>query len=275
MALMAQIAQSAAGGDGDYLTIIVFILLYILFLLAIALILPTILRQSRLVSRARRDYQRARGTQHLRQIRGSLKILNKRLDSLEQEQVQQRLSGALWILEQERSDKLSRALCRYLVETQLAQIDGIGPKLQEQIIRYSFDGTLDSLRGAYRVRGVGRQKQWNIQRWVEQKKLELPLLMEQDFPDKRRLQDEYDQRGRELEKSLREVKEQVDVMKQLRTVAAAEEERLAQVTVAHFGQAYKQDQEAAEVVNRYLQGAFAEWEPMPSWFETLISKYGG
>jgi hypothetical protein len=162
-----------------------------------------------------------------------------------------------------------------MIETELAQIDGIGPTLRDRIIQYSFDGTLPSLRGAYRVRGVGQQKQWAIQRWVQKREQELPRRMKEEFPSKNRINDQYDQRERKLEKSLKKIEEEIDAMHRLATTASTEEERLSQVTVAQFRQAYKQDKEASEAVAEYLQGSFAEWESMPVWFETLISKYGG
>lgn len=267
-----QIAQSVSQEDGGHLSIVL-IVFYILFLLAIVLALPSILRQSRLASRARRDHQRARGTQHLRQIRDSLKVLNRRRDSLDQER--QRLRGTLGRLEQERTNKLASALCRHIVETQLTQIDGIGPKLRDRLIRSSFDGTLRSLRSAYRVSGVGQQKQWAIERWVEYKEQELPHLMTQDFPNKTTITDEYDRQERELRKNLQEIEERVESMSRLASLATAEAERLSEVTVAHFRRAYAQDREASEAVGKYLQGAFPEWAPMPSWFKTLLSEYGG
>ena len=257
---------------GDYVAIIlasISVLLVVLVILA----LPAILRLLRLASRARRDYQRARGTQQLRQIRNSLKILRRRLRSLEQEKL--RLSCTLRELEQERTEELSRALQRHLVEARLTEIDGIGPKLQDQIIRYSFDGSLRSLRGAYRVRGVGQQKQWALQHWAEQRERELPHLMKQSFPNKKRINNEYNRKERDITKSLKDVEGKIDSMKQLRGLASAEEERLSEVKVVHFRQAHKQNKEASKAVDQYLQGAFAEWEPMPSWFKTLISEYGG
>lgn len=267
-----QVSNGLFNGGEDYVSVVL-IAIYILLVVLVVLALPTMLRQSRLASRARKDYRRARGTQHLRQIRDSLKILSKRLDSHEQEK--KRLSSTLRRQEQERTDKLTHALCRYVVETQLTQIDGIGPKLRDRIMRYSFDGTLHSLRGAYRVRGVGQRKQLAIQHWIAQKERELPRLRKGSFPGKTRISDEYKQREQDLRKSLKEVEKELDAMRQLRTVASAEEERLSGVTVMHFRQAYKPDKEAAEAVAQHLRGTFAEWEPMPSWFKTLISEYGG
>ena len=272
MLSITQISKGISDGGVDSIAVVL-LAVYVLLVVLMFLGLSSILRQSRLASRARRDYQRARGTQHLRQIRDSLKILSQRLHSLEQEK--HRLSSTLQRLEQERTDRLLRALCRHIAETQLTQIDGIGPKLRDRIIMYSFDGTLRSLRGAYRVRGVGRQKQRGIQRWVEQRERQLPLLTKQDYPNKREINDEYDQKERKLRKTLKEVEKEIDSMSQLRSVASAEEERLSQVIVAHFRQAYGQDKEASEAVDQYLQGTFAEWAPMPPWFKTLISKYGG
>jgi biopolymer transport protein ExbB/TolQ len=271
--LTLQIVQLAPEGDGAPIHIIVVVLLCVLVLLVNVLVFPSILARSRLVSRTRRDYEQARGTQHLRQIRDSLEILNKKLKSLEQEK--QKLNSSLRRVEPERRDRLSRALCRRIVETQLTEVDGIGPTLRDRIISYCFDGTLDSLLDAYLVHGVGQQKQWAIQRWVAQRKRELPARMSQDFPGKKRINAEYNRLRQNLEKKLREAEEKLEAMRQLQTAATAEEERLSRVTAAHFLQAHQQDTEASEAVDQYLQGTFAEWASMPDWFRTLISEYGG
>lgn len=245
----------------------------VLLLVLVFLAGPVLLRRNRLASRARRDYRQARGTLHLHQISSSLSILNGRLDSLEQDR--KRLTDSLERLDRERAQSLKKALCRHLAETELAQIDGIGPKLRDRILRYSFDGTLRSLCRAYQVRGVGQQKQWGINRWVEKKERELPSLMKGHYPNKKEIIQEHDRKERTLKKKLKDVEAQINSANRIKDLASAEEERLRDVTVAHFRQAYMQDREASEAVDRYLQGAFAEWVPMPSWFKTLISEYGG
>ena len=253
---------------------IILIAAFILLTLLIVLVLPPMLRQSRIASRARRDYAQARGTHHLHQIRESLGILTDRLKNLEKER--HKLNHDIQTLAEQRSSELSSALCRHIAQTHLTDVDGIGPKLRDRIIATCFDGTLDGLRHAdNRVYGVGQKKAWDIWIWVLKWKPQLPELLKEDFPNKAAISEKYDRKEREYKRRLKETEEGIQEMGDLKTLAAAEEKRLSQVTVAHFRQAYREDKDASQVVDEYLQGAFPEWAPMPSWFKILISEYEG
>jgi hypothetical protein len=259
--------------SGEYQAIIL-IVAFILLTLLIVLVLPPMLRQSRIASRARRDYEQARGTHHLRQIRKSLGILDDRLKDLEKERL--KLKRNIGRLTGQRSSELSSALCRHIAQTHLTDIDGIGPKLRDRIIATCFDGTLDSLTHVEnRVYGVGQKKALDIRMWVLEWKPQLPDLFKEGLPDKATISEKYDRREQELGKRLRETEGKIQAMNDLLNQATTEEKRLSQVTVAHFRQAYREDKDASQAVDEYLQGAFPEWAPMPSWFKTLISEYEG
>jgi hypothetical protein len=240
--------------------------------LVIILVLPPILRGARIASRAHRDYEQARGTLHLHQIRESLVVLNARLNELETEK--RRISYELHQAPRQQSQELSRALCRHLAKTRLTDVDGIGPKLRDSILATCFDGTLDSLtRAQHLVRGVGDVKALAIRAWVSKWKPLLPELMETSFPEKCSINDRYARAAQQRRKKIREIETNIETLTHLHDPASAEALRLSKVTVEHFLQALKQDVQASEKVDLYLQGAFPEWGPMPAWFKTLVAEY--
>lgn len=245
---------------------IVLIFLFIIF------VYPSILRQFKIFSRARRDYQLARGSMHLRRIRNSLKILNKNIKNLEKEK--QKLEKNLHNLNQRTSERLLNALSHHIVETRLSEIEGIGPILRDRIILNCFDGKLGSLRRAYRIEGIGQKKLHAISRWVEEIERDIPNLLKNDFPNKMIIIEECKRNEREINEQLRKIEERIAPMNEIKKKALEEKDRLSVVSSSHFRKSYQLNKEASEVVNQYLKGVFAEWEPMPMWFKTLISEYG-
>ena len=258
--------ESINYGFYEYIIIIFFIFVFIFF------IFPSMLRQFKIFSRARSDYRLARGTIHLRQIRDCLKVLNKNIKNLEKEK--QKLENSIQKLNQKRSEKLLNALSRHLVETRLTEVEGIGPILKERMINECFDGTLGSLRRAYNLEGIGNKKLQAISRWVDELELEIPHLLKHDFPNKRNIIDECENKERKLKEQLIEIEEKIAPMNEIKKKASAEKDRLSMVGILHFIKSYQLNVEASELVNHYLEGAFPEWEPMPVWFRTLISEYG-
>ena len=258
--------ESINYGLNELIISIVFIFLFILF------IFPSILRQFKIFLRARRDYQLARGSMHLSQIRNSQKILNKKIIDLEKEK--QKLEKDLHNLNQRTSERLLNALSYHIVTTRLSEIEGIGPILRDRIIVNCFDGTLESLRRAYRLEGIGEIKLQAISRWVKEIEHDIPNLLKNDFPDKMTIIEESKRDEREINEQLRKIEERIAPMNEIKKKAHEEKDRLSVIGISHFIKSYQLNKEASEMVNQYLKGVFAEWEPMPMWFGTLISEYG-
>jgi len=214
----------------------------------------------------------ARGSMHLRQICNSLKILNKNITNLEKEK--QKSEKDLHKLNQRTSERLLNALTHHIVETRLSEIEGIGPILRDRIIVNCFDGTLGSLRRTYSLEGIGEKKLQAISRWVEKVEHDIPSLLKNDFPDKMTIIEECKRDEREIIERLRKIEERIAPMYEIKKKAVEEKDRLSVVGISHFRKSYQLNKEASEMVNEYLKGVFAEWEPMPMWFKTLISEYG-
>lgn len=236
--------------------------------------LPFLVNYLTIRSKARKDYKLSRGTQHLKQIKASLKILNKRIQAFTKKKI--KLKQDLKELEDERFDKLYRSLSTHLLKTRLYEVEGIGPKLREAIINEYSNGTLDGLRYAYeRINGIGEQKQQAISYWISILKDQLPELLKQDFPNKEKIIQEYETKTKELKTQYGKIIEMLNLMEEINKMASFEENRLSKVRVSQFMKARRNNKEASLVVNEYIKGVFPEWLPMPTWYKTLITEYGG
>lgn len=251
-----------------YLSLIISVVIFIVFVIAIYLFFICYFINR---SVARKDFKLSRGTQHLKQIRLSLQILNKKMQAFSIKL--NNLEGNIDKLEEELSEKLYRALSVYLIKTQFCEIEGIGSKLKNAIINEYTNCTIDSLYLAYeRINGIGEQKQWVISDWVNTIKKQLTTLSKQDFPNKEKITKEYKTRISNLKNQYNEIKDRLSLLNNVKKMAFSEEKRLSKISVSHFIKAYKNNKEASLLVNEHIKGVFPEWSPMPDWFKTLISE---
>lgn len=246
------------------------IIFAILIFVIIFSISPSILRLSSLFLRAVGDYRMARGTMHQKQIRACLKVLDRDIRNTQMEK--QKLENRIRKLNQKRSEKILKALSRHLVETRLTEVEGIGQILKERIINYCFDGTLGSLRRAYNLEGIGKKKAKAISKWISKLEREIPHLLKDDFPGKRNIITECENKERELKERQSEIQARISHMNEIRKKASAEKDRLGRVGIFHFIRSYQSNEDASGLVNHYLEGVYPEWEPMPLWFKILISE---
>ena len=231
--------------------------------------LPFLVNYLTIRSQARKDYKLSRGTQHLKQIKASLQILNERISILKSMKIE--LKQDIDELEDERIDKLYRTLSTHLLKTRLYEVEGIGPKLREAIInRYSY---LHNLKYAYKsIEGIGQQKQWAITNWVIMLTDQLPELLKQDFSGKAEIIKEYEAKSRELEAKYSKITENLNSMEEIIKKALTEENKLNKVTISHFIKARRNNKKASFLVNEYIKGTFPEWSPMPTWYKILIAE---
>ena len=204
-----------------------------LVVLFVTLALPAVLREASLAARARRDYRQARGTQHLRMIRRSMKVLDSTITQLKQKESP--LQAKIKDIDEARSRELGRALCYYVAQTHLTDIQGIGPILRDRLMATCFDGTLESLRRADRVYGIGDQRAYSIRVWVTKWTQQLPQLGAQDFPGKEAISQKYTAELLRLQNELGDMARKYITLNQLRDQAATERDRLSRVRLATCG----------------------------------------
>lgn len=244
----------------------------VILALLLAFFLPSIELKLRLWRRAREDYRSARGTMHLKLLKESLSVLDKKIS--EADKASKVLESERAKIAQERQRKLEAALSKYLIDLEFTKIPGIGPVLKDRVVRYCFDGTLKSLRRAQGIRGIGDQRAFAIKMWVDQTERRLPTLLQGYFPGKDGINKAYDELDKQKENELVKVYNDLRSMRELRTKASTELNRLKSVHTSTFVKAYKGDTEAAEKATEYLVGTFPEWGRMPEWFKTLIERHG-
>jgi len=249
---------------------VIYILSFIF--LTILLLSPRIIYWIRIYRRAHSDYRWARGTYHLQQIKIPLKKLTEKVDTLKSEENQ--LISKIKNLKEERSAKLLEALTRFVVQDQFTNIRGIGPALRARILTQCFDGTLQSLKRANNVRGIGDEKYDALFQWIREVEARLPNLLNKDFPNKNSIIEEYNQLGLSLNIYLKNTRKEISELMALRDKSLKAKDNLGKVRISDFIKSYYLNEEASKRVNEYLQGIFPEWAKIPDWFKTLISQYG-
>jgi len=216
--------------------------------------------------RARRAFERARGSQHVRMLREVQERLDAEWHERHAELVEAR--RACQLVQSERDEILIVLLSRHLVHTRLDEVSGIDGATKARIIRDVFDGHLEDLRSAQWVIGLGDVRQRAINDWVLAYRRRFPELLTQEFPGRREVVARFRPRLEVQETRVRALQAQVDELVGLRECVGEALARLWRVTVDDFIAALRDpsDSRARAAVAAYERGVFAEWEPPPEWF---------
>jgi len=239
-----------------------------ILVVALIALAPWIAEERRITAKARADHARSRGTHHAKQLREAIRQHERALEPLRSER--RRLQGKLSGLEQKKQAELQRALTISLINGSFVQIPGIGPKLKDRIMQTCFDGTLESLLGAYRVYGVGQEKSFAIRSWVHQMKRQFERSLQEDFTGKSGIHSKYSARSEELACELEAMSSRIARREKVIEAAEKHVRPLEGITPKAFCKALRGDQAAAERVGAHSVGAFAEWEPLPKWFRVIL-----
>jgi len=228
---------------------------------------PQAIRKESVVTQAKVDFQRARGTAHLAILRQAYTRTNWQVEQCakELETVQKQIAA----LQSEQEEKLRATLERLIAYTRLTEAKGIGPKMRDRILATTFRSRLTDLTQAYRVQGVGSSKQQAINAWIHEYSRQLPILLSQNFDGKSQIVEQYQSRLRDLynHNSLL-THERENLQSQLQNLRAPIQE-LEKVRVADFVHAIQNPTPLSDNVDKYLMGLFPEWETPPEWFSAF------
>ena len=247
---------------------------YILLILGVAIavvLFPSIEFRLKIWLKARNDYKTARGTMHARILRKCLSNLWLKIRETENDLEKAVLHERRLINDRKR--KLETAATTYLVNLEFTRIPGIGPVLKERVMRLCFDGTLQSLRRAYIVEGIGETKAYAINRWVNQAQVKLPRILRGTFPHKDEINKRYDRLDKEIRQRILDIKNHLQGMRELEEKSSSELAKLQKIRISTFVQSYKGNIEASNAVTNYLLGCFPEWRRVPDWFKILTETY--
>ena len=223
--------------------------------------------------KAKRDFQQARGTLHVKLLDTGLRSIQNGLENhwCEYSLAEQALIQIETDLEQEHTTTLSR----HLIRTHLPEAEGVGEKLTDLIMARCFDGTLDSLHGAYVIDGVGERKQESIDHWLIPLKTGFPELLERDFPGKNAIQERYDLYFETVHDWIHREELIIHSLMRMDTHVRIELHGLSQMTRSKFIRTYVTPGHNEPLMEKYLQGVHHAWDPPPDWFEDLISVIEG
>jgi len=242
------------------------------YLLALS---PAAQKRNKLNKQAKLDFKSARGAVHLELMREA----NKR-NLQELHRCRSALDGARKRkadIEARRDHELRRTLEAHILQTRLREIPGIGQALAGQLQYLAqANGGLHALRLASgRVYGIGETRQASIDIWVAACEAQMPTLLAGEFPGKadiqRKATTDLAAVGVEIDKLTAQANAITARLDRLRV----EIEPLAQITPAAFYRTLCGSESLPESVERYLRGAFAEWEPVPEWFKEIVGGVSG
>lgn len=210
-------------------------------------------------------YTTARGTQHKTFLQDGQDRVQARLKSLKQQLDNQ--ADKLDRFKSARKKKIEDYWAVKIVNSRLMEVPGIGPTRRYQLMEH-FDGTLDSLFGADKlVNGIGHQTAYVLNNWIIDREEEIEGLIMQPFAGRAELIADDEKEIAALEKSRKSLKKQVTRFEKLATEIKHAIEPLEKVSKERFVAAYLGQEAWA---NDYVQGVFAEWEPVPDWFQEMM-----
>lgn len=233
------------------------------------LLRPSARMQRAVLHQARLDYQDARGTAHLRLLHRGRANLRARIGVLAKEENDNQ--KILKTLEAQEQEELRLTLERYIVQHYL-DIPGIGQKLRSDLVHIASQGRLDDLKYAHqRIYGIGEARQASINFWVQRWEERIPGMLQEDFPGKNEIAKDYAARRKNVLDRLSRLAAEKEPLEEILNLASVEIQRLEQVKPRHFQQILLTPGAVSTEVDHFIQGVFAEWEPMPAWFKEMLA----
>jgi len=217
------------------------------------------------------DYDSARGTHHKKIIETKYTKLKVDVDKTRNQLLS--AQNTLKTIISEKDLKLEKRITTIIFENEFTNINGIGSVLRDRIRRQCFNGTLDSLRYASSVQGIGDEKRYDINQWISRTRQKLPQLLKGEFQGKQSINKEYTKKIQDANRIIDVLTNDFNPKNELRKTVALELVKLSKVKLSTFVASYNGDQEASQIVTEYLLGCFPEWRTMPLWFKTLTEHY--
>ncbi|NMC29935.1 MAG: hypothetical protein GYA45_07690 [Pelolinea sp.] len=215
------------------------------------------------------EFESARGTYHLKM----LKDAQTRFQSIVKDYNLEILESNDQIREIEDNTKkqLSQCLERYLISTKITEIPGIGAALGQRILKFIYKNTLTDLYRSFALNGIGDQKQLQINIWVHKYLEEIPGLLLKDFPGKEEIIIQSNDKIYTIQEQIKQkISEKSMVEKKLEMINFWIN-KLEKTTLNDFITARVENKGNFSEIEEYINGVFAEWEPIPDWFKEVIS----
>ncbi|MFN8474718.1 MAG: hypothetical protein U0822_21180 [Anaerolineae bacterium] len=229
---------------------------------------PSSVKRRQLSRLARQHFQNSRGTAHLHLMREAESRLQGELRSCEDQLAKSEREFA--VLDREQNDELTKQLETYLVQTRLKDVPGIGRAIHDRILHGVFHGRLTDLYNADEAAGVGEARQQAINDWVHHYRALLPTLLNGDFAGKSAILAHFAARRATAQKQISQTStRQAEIESQL-SVLQREMQRFTSVSERDFRASLLDQKAPSNDLDAFNHGVFAEWEPMPDWFKSIV-----
>ena len=119
--------------------------------------------------------------------------------------------------------------------------------------------------------GIGEKKQVAISKWVRGYEARLPALRQQNFPGKRPIQQKYAHQKSMQKKKIHKLEAQKILLDKRVSRLQQEYAWLKQIREKDFVVMLHNPEKSSPQVDRFIQGVFAEWEPMPMWLVDALA----
>lgn len=226
-------------------------------------------KQIKLRQQARIDYQQARGTAHKNILRTAFHNFEGQQKTCQQ--TIQNANKEIRRFQAQQHKALEKSLTDYLVEERLREVSGIGAVRQADILRLVYKGKLTDLYDAHQLPGIGEQTQISLNQWIQAYQNKFSDLLQEDFPGKRVINQSYQALIQGQKATIVEMEKKIQALQTKLDRIQMELEWLDSVSVQDFLRALNNPRQAKDDLDRYLQGVFAEWEPVPDWFRALLA----
>lgn len=218
---------------------------------------------------AAQEYLAARGTSHLKILRAADAELRTKYNELDIKKQQAKIE--LDKLKEKLNKDLQLELENFIVRNYLTQVPGIGKQLSQKIIRQVFRGHLDDLRKASTiVQGIGENKQQMINRWISKYQRMNPKSFVPPHPEREKIVIEGEKEISKQRKKIEDLKQQKAIIAEKINVLTGAIKELSETKEVDFLQARLSAENATKKVEKYQNGVFSEWEPIPEWFKEAI-----
>ena len=245
--------------------------LFILFVAGVFLLLSR--RSFR--KKAERDYRRARGTHHKKQIELALVSIKNQITRLKSEEAERQDE-----IIQNRSNEekeLDAALSKHLVNTKLREVPGLGQSRISSIQTSVFRGRLSDLHQAHVVPGIGQAIQTSISNWVRSMESTWGRSRSTDFPGKKAIVERHSLERQKIEIKQHEIAKRIAELEGHEGAATGILQSLLWASPSDFRTAMKKgaSYEKPELLRQYILGVFAPWEKIPSTYAEVIEAAEG
>ncbi len=219
---------------------------------------------------AQKEYQEARGTTHKHLLQRALQQYRQARQNADRSI--HNLKNELTVLHQQQEIKFRRLLAQHLVTTRLQEIHGIGPKRSAIIQKRVFRDRLTDLYRARELPEITPEIQAGINKWIHHYESQFSTLLQGDFPGKDAIKVAYEQQLKERQEKIKKAQESTHLFASKEAKINEELNWLNQVRSKDFYQALRNPTQSNKKTDRYMQGVFAEWEPIPDWFREILSE---